>query len=349
MSILLIILLATLFVIAVVVIKVVDIFTLKELKRQAAHEKESNKAKIYNLAAYGSSTKAVLGLASLAIFSFLIFTAAQSSWWLMALYLLAASWLVLVWQPHKSSGWYWSISGYVAPFLARLISWVYPLSSKLISNMTRAKPIKTYIYEKNDLANLLKKQLSQSSNRIPEIDLKLTAKALNFGDKRVSDVMVPKRRVTFVQSGDDVGPKLMDELHSSGSSCFPVVRDSKKSPQVIGTVFLRDLLDNSGVSKVSDVMDKKVFFINESENLRSCLGTFLKTHHLLLIVVNHQEEIVGAVSLEDVLEQLFGNKLNGDFDEYENLQAVAALDYIKLKHEANTQKATPENAPTVVE
>ena len=87
-------------------------------------------------------------------------------------------------------------------------------------------------------------------------------------------------------------------------------------------------------------------FINEDSNLRQALSAFLKTHHHLLIVVNSFEEMVGVLSLEDVLEQILGKQIVDEFDSYDNLRAVASI--AAQKDQAQHNEVKPEQTGQTV-
>ncbi|HEX5447838.1 MAG TPA: CBS domain-containing protein, partial [Candidatus Saccharimonadales bacterium] len=216
-----------------------------------------------------------------------------------------------------------------APLDTFLLSQLNPILSRLARLRPRhGEPVSTGLYEKRDILEFLRRQNEQAGNRVPEADLLIAFHALQFGDKQVARVMTPRRQVKMVKADETAGPILTDELHKTGFSRFPVVKDSVKAthPQIIGTLYLNDLIGYEGNGKVKDLADRKVYFINEDSNLHQALSAFLKTHHHLLIVVNSFEEMVGVLSLEDVLEQIIGKQLRDEFDNYENSRAVASAE-----------------------
>lgn len=70
-------------------------------------------------------------------------------------------------------------------------------------------------------------------------------------------------------------------------------------------------------------MRKAVYYVHEEESLGHALNVFLKTNHHLLVVVNTFEEFVGVVSFEDVIEEIIGKQIVDEFDQHEDLRAVA--------------------------
>jgi CBS domain containing-hemolysin-like protein len=144
----------------------------------------------------------------------------------------------------------------------------------------------------------------------------------------------------------------MDELHATGFSRFPVAKAGtagSAQPQIVGTLFLKDLVGYTGSGRVAGMMQSKVYYVNETQSLRDALAAFLKTHHHLFVVVNNFEEIVGVLSVEDVLEQILGSEIVDEFDKYDDLRAVAGLEAKaeQAEHEhVKSSQPKPEKDPT---
>ncbi|MBX4197337.1 CBS domain-containing protein [Candidatus Saccharibacteria bacterium] len=339
------ILLAAVLVKCVLLYKLYSSVPVLELKRRA-RMKDKRAVALYKVASYESALDVLLWILGIASAVTLFIWSARTAWWLAAVVMVLTAWLV-IWAPApKPDGWAGALASLSARYQAALLSFLNPLLSRLGSWLPPAKQahFHTGLYEKNDLLELLSKQNKQLDNRIAESDLRIAGGAMTFGDKVVSSVMTPRRQVKLVAATESVGPLLMDELHQSGHSRFPVVKDSTKSvlPQFAGTLYLRDVVGFDGTAKVKDLARKDVYFINEDSDLRQALDAFLKTHHHLLIVVNSFEEMVGVLSIEDVFEQIIGKPIIDEFDSYENLQAVAAKEAKKDYKNHNEVPVAPK-------
>jgi CBS domain containing-hemolysin-like protein len=304
--------------------------SIKELKRRARGSKDNNTSAIYKLASLGGSLSIFLWLLGGVSGSILFVRIALNSAALAVLAILIASWIVLSKRPLNTGGWFWKLAAIISIPVYKIVSFMHPLLIRLAKFVSRLRPVQihTGLYDKDDLLDLINIQNHQIDNRIPEEDLKIAFGALTFGDKLVRDFMTPRREIKFTVATDAVGPLLMDELHASGFSRFPVVDAPTKeaNPQIVGTLYLKDLLEHTDKGRVKDVMRKGAYYINESQNLRDALHGFLKSQRHLLVVVNNFEEISGIISLEDVMEQVLGVKVLDEFDHYENPRAVAELD-----------------------
>lgn len=175
-------------------------------------------------------------------------------------------------------------------------------------------------YSKEEIIN----SLDHDHGVLSKEEIILVKQALAYGDKTIKDVMTPRSVICFVEKTDTVGPILLDKLHKSGQSRFPVV--VKDLDHVVGMLYMHDLVPLKASAKaVADVMQDKVYYVNQDKTLEHVLQAFLRTRRHLFIVVNEFEETTGVISIEDILEQLIGRKIVDEFDRYQDLRAVAKL------------------------
>ncbi|MBP9761790.1 CBS domain-containing protein [Candidatus Saccharibacteria bacterium] len=298
----------------------------KELKRRARGGDEIAGI-LYRTVSYGLSSKLLLGALTVisAYVSLALLIKAVGAWlavpFLMVLSVLG---LMLVRDNGGSSKVATWLAVKASPKLSWLLERLHPLFIVMARVAKRFFPVHVHsgIYEKSDIVDLLQQQRSQSDNRIPLGEIDLLSHALVFGDKSVLDTQTPKRVVQSVSADDAVGPVLMGELHKSGHSRFPVY-DTKKD-NIVGVLYLHDLVATSNQGKVRDIMRRKMTYVHEDFSLYQTLQAFLKTKQHLFIVVNGFEEYVGIITIEDVLEQIIGKPIVDEFDRYDDLRAVAA-------------------------
>ncbi len=178
------------------------------------------------------------------------------------------------------------------------------------------------VHSKEELNKILDEHKISEHSDIEKEEIRIVRHALSFGSKQVREVMIPQRSVVSVSAEEVIGPIVIDELHKSGHSRFPVY-DGSKNGNFIGTLYLRDLVGLKNTSAAKQLMRPDVNYIHEEQSLDYALKVFLKTNHHLLVVVNTFEEFVGVISLEDVIEQILGRQIVDEFDEHTDLRAVA--------------------------
>lgn len=215
-----------------------------------------------------------------------------------------------------------SITAFLAPALRKILGFMAPVVKPLSRVIEKSINTENKLYSKEELLNMFDGQKLASGSDIAPGEIKMIKSVLEFGDKKIREVMTPRRMVQIVTKDDEVGPVLMDELHKSGYSRFPVVSEQKHY-NFVGTLYLRDLVGESGSKKVKDLMSSDVRYVHEEESLDHALRAFLKTHNHLFVVVNSFEEFVGVISIEDVLETAIGSEIVDEFDAHDDLRAVA--------------------------
>ena len=317
------VLLAISFLLIVILGKTYAQLPLKELRRRARHDKHYDS--IYKAASFDPGLSLILYLKGGLIGLVLVIWLYKTAWWLALAGVLTGIWLAL-WQPDRASAsWQWQVARRLSPPLVAVLSFMRPVLVRL-QKLWPARPASdTKLYDREDLLELLARQKTQADGRISEAELKIVHGALSFGEKLVGSIMTDWDKVKKVVATDSVGPHLMDELHKSSQTRFPVVKDlrAKGQDEILGTLYLKDLVDYTAAGKVRSVMRPKANFINEAQNLRSSLEAFIKSQNHLLIVVNNFEEVVGVLSIEDVLKQIIGEPVLDEFESYDDLHAVA--------------------------
>lgn len=205
-------------------------------------------------------------------------------------------------------GWFIYKSSPVLGFVDRLLGrWVE------IESTTR-------IHSKEELLENLQK-LPGELDRVGKDELRIAMHSLTFGEKIIGEVMTPRSVMTTVSVEDNLTPLLLSELHDSGFSRFPVRVGTQDT--FVGVLYLKDAATLKGTATVKSKMREEVYYVNEQTNLDQVLNAFLRTEHHLFIVVNEYEEVVGVISIEDVLEQIIGKSIVDEFDKYSDLRAVA--------------------------
>lgn len=165
-----------------------------------------------------------------------------------------------------------------------------------------------------------------SSVQVSDTDLsadevRIVKHALTFGEKKVRDVMTPRSVIQGVRDDDVLSPVLLDELHKSGHSRFPVL--SVDGESATGILYLKDLIDVKTHTRVAEIMRGPMHYVNEDRELDHVLQAFLRTKQHLFLVVNPFAEITGLVTVEDIVEQVLGKPIIDEFDRYDSMRDVA--------------------------
>ena len=154
-------------------------------------------------------------------------------------------------------------------------------------------------FNRDDLASLVEADNIEVQQEDEE-DIKLFQNALDFADLRVRDCMVPRVDVEAVELDTSI-EELTGRFVESRFSRIFVWHDSIDN--IIGYVNSKSLFERP--TDISDILIKTIY-VAETMPLQSMLETFTKRRASIAVVIDEFGGTAGIISLEDVLEQIFG-------------------------------------------
>ena len=329
------ILLLTLALLALILEKTYFLLPLRELKRQAA-QRDAMARILYEAAAYDTELKVLLWLVMglSAAGGFLLFARLAPVILGFLVITLVLS-LVFIWLPRaRLTSFGTRLAVWCTPTVVAIMRVLHPVLRYAAVLVLRQYPAPhTGLYEHEDMRELLERQHAQADNRISDHDLGLMRRALQFGNYQVHEVMTPQNRVVAVAAEEPISPVLLDELHKSGHTHFPVYAASKT--ELVGTLALDMVADVKHAGKVQDFYDRRLAFVHARDRLETALLAFYATGRHLLVVVDNAGDYVGIMTLGDVLSCLFGTIHAAAPQRHEDRQTVAA------RHRHTVEAASP--------
>ena len=136
---------------------------------------------------------------------------------------------------------------------------------------------------------------------------------VNFSNLLARQVM--RTRLDISAVADDLTfSELMAQINASGYSRVPVYHDS--IDQIEGILYIKDLLPYLHESDAFQwqTLLRPVYFIPENKKVDDLLQDFQKRRVHIAIVVDEYGGTRGLVTLEDIIEEIFGD-INDEFDD----------------------------------
>lgn len=153
----------------------------------------------------------------------------------------------------------------------------------------------------------LRTLLEQGGRLIPDSHRKMLLNILMLEEARVEDIMVPRNEIRAIDLDGDA-ESIRAELAGFPFSRVIVYRDSLD--HVVGVLNLRSLLDLRRGTEVSAAMIearmRKPYFVPEGTRLPQQLVEFQRQQRRSALVVDEYGEILGLVTLADILEEIVG-------------------------------------------
>ena len=168
-----------------------------------------------------------------------------------------------------------------------------------------------------------------------EEEVKFFHNALDFADTKVRDCMVPRTEIDAIDVDECTIEKLKSKFIESGHSKIVIYRED--IDHVIGYIHSSELFKKVMPSKSEEEMGKSpseaqplnigglqvqtMLFVPETMAARKLMQIFLQQKKSLGVVVDEFGGTSGLVSLEDIVEEIFGDIE----DEHDNTHYVAKV------------------------
>ena len=142
---------------------------------------------------------------------------------------------------------------------------------------------------------------------------------LDLEKMSVDDVMVPHTEISGINMEDNI-EDIRKTIQNSEHTLLPVF--SENINNIFGILHLRKLanLSSKNLFEKNDVerLSSEPYFIQEGTSLNTQLIEFQRIKQRIAIVVDEYGGTSGIITLEDVIEEIFG-EISGEFDEEDNL------------------------------
>jgi len=182
-------------------------------------------------------------------------------------------------------------------------------SKFIITKMLRMK------YEENkpvfrltDLNNFIKFFQKGRSNTELEVDTKILDNALEFKSLKVRECLIPRTDIISVKISDSI-VDLTKAFVNSGHSKILIYKET--IDEVVGYCHLHELFKKP--EKIEDILTE-ILFVPETMLANELLFKFIDERRSLALVVDEFGGTEGLITMEDVIEEIFG-EIQDEHDE----------------------------------
>ena len=148
-------------------------------------------------------------------------------------------------------------------------------------------------------------EVGREEGVLSEEERKMFHRIFEFGDIKVSDVMIPKDKMVAVSLAA-TPDELLDILAEQGHSRLPVYKGTIDT--IVGVIYAQDLLyilRDKGLFLIQDIIHSACF-IPAATRVSELLRKFQVDKIQIAVIVDENRATLGLVTLEDLLEEIVG-------------------------------------------
>jgi putative hemolysin len=222
-------------------------------------------------------------------------------------------------------------------FLMAIPSWIMSKLSNLVLRLLVKPTAETdeASFTRIDLENFIK---DSQTDEAYDIDKELFGKALNLKETRVRDSMVPRPEIESIDI--TAGVEELEQLFIETKLSRIVVIDGEID-NVLGYVHHQQLL--SQPKSIRSLL-LEIPFVPEVMRVSDLMNKLIKENISIACVVDEFGSVSGVITLEDILEEIFG-EIEDEHDEEEYIEKQISdtewvfsgrleIDYLNEKYEA---------------
>ncbi|MBU8920894.1 MAG: hemolysin family protein [Bacteroidales bacterium] len=170
-------------------------------------------------------------------------------------------------------------------------------------------------YESSELATAV--EMGHIDGVFDEFEKDVLVNFFHFTKRGLSEILTPRVEVFSLDADTGLQDAII-QVRAKGYSRIPLFEDSAEN--IVGILNARDMLGHDRDEKiiVRDLM-KPVTFVPETKKVRDLLGELLSLREHVAIAVDEHGSFEGIVTLEDILEDIFGeirDRLEPRVDEF---------------------------------
>ncbi|CAM2842585.1 HlyC/CorC family transporter [Vibrio rarus] len=193
--------------------------------------------------------------------------------------------------------------------LMKLLSPLVILVNFITNGFLRLLGIKGMTNKNDHLSSEeLRTVVNEAGSLIPTRHQDMLVSILDLENVTVNDIMVPRNEITGIDINDD-WKSIVRQLTHSPHARVVLYRD--QIDEVVGMVRLREayrlMLEKNEFNKQTLLKSAdEVYFIPEATQLNMQLLKFQRNNERIGLVVDEYGDIIGLVTLEDILEEIVG-------------------------------------------
>ncbi|MEI7838633.1 MAG: CNNM domain-containing protein [bacterium] len=174
------------------------------------------------------------------------------------------------------------------------------------------------LMSRTELGILIGEHTKTKSSELDDNEVEIMMGALKLSEKQVKSIMTPIEKTYWFTNSTKLTPKKIDEIKEIGYSRIPIF--SKSLSTYYGTILMKDLVH---INFDGDTVEVKDLYLHAGDTVGSLVALdtlfrrFITTGNHL-IPVERNDNIIGIVTIEDLLEEILQQEIVDETDRLKN-------------------------------
>ncbi len=236
---------------------------------------------------------------------------------------LGSSLLIVIFGEILPQAWFarhaLAYSALFTPLLNVLIFITYPVSKpmQLLLDKLLGDEL-SHLHSRRELGIMITEHLGRDESELDEDEVEIIRGALTLSEKRVRDIMTPMSKVYWLTPDTIINADKIDEIKTMSWSRIPIFNEERT--ECTGILLMKNLVDidfDENPRRVEELPLHQTPTVGSMTALDTMFRKFISARSHL-IPIERDDQIVGIVTIEDLIEEILGHEIEDESDHLKN-------------------------------
>lgn len=169
------------------------------------------------------------------------------------------------------------------------------------------------VWSREELEEIIKDHEDSELSDLDSDEQKIILGALGFSEKKAGEVMTHRDDCFMLSVDTMLTESVLRHIKNTGYTRIPVYEDKKRN--IVGVLHVKDLITIHPQTSLSEVYrEKSILMTTTDETLDDLLNMFTQEKKHMAYVLNSQNEFIGLITLEDIVEEILMTEIEDEDD-----------------------------------